>query len=138
MSALESSVTLEDVFSVVEAKRVPLAPELAGYLTLEVADGSRGGGRRGRPADRLHQRGRHRRARASEEGRVRRGDAETSVRAILAKLLEASGSATPALTASAKRKPGTGCPRSSPSSRPRSSRSIAPRVVARSRASHAR
>ena len=27
MSALESSVTLEDVFSVVEAKRVPLAPE---------------------------------------------------------------------------------------------------------------
>ena len=40
----------------------------------------------------------------------RRGDAETSVRAILAKLLEASGSATPALTASAKRKPGAGLP----------------------------
>ena len=39
MSALESSVTLEDVFAVVEGKRVPLAPELAGYLTLEVADG---------------------------------------------------------------------------------------------------
>ncbi|MEA2750360.1 MAG: hypothetical protein QOI41_4503, partial [Myxococcales bacterium] len=38
------------------------------------------------------------------------GDAETSVRAILAKLLEASGSATPALTASARRKAGAGLP----------------------------
>ncbi|HSO31252.1 MAG TPA: hypothetical protein VLT33_02015, partial [Labilithrix sp.] len=44
MSALESSVTLEDVFSVVEGKRVPLAPELAGYLTLEVADGTEASG----------------------------------------------------------------------------------------------
>ena len=42
MSALEQSVTLEDVFSVVNAKRVPLAPELAGYLTLEIAEGSQG------------------------------------------------------------------------------------------------
>ena len=44
MSALESSVTLDDVFSVVEGKRVPLAPELAGYLTLEIADGSQATG----------------------------------------------------------------------------------------------
>ena len=109
MSALESSVTLEDVFSVVEGKRVPLAPELAGYLTLEVADGSQAAGGEVDP----------RTVYISEEGTVAlvrpkkespAGDAETSVRAILAKLLEASGSATPALTASARRKAGAGLP----------------------------
>ena len=109
MSALESSVTLEDVFAVVEAKRVPLAPELAGYLTLEVADGSQAAG--GEVDARS--------VYISEEGTVAlvrpkkdspSGDAETSVRAILAKLLEASGSATPALSASAKRKAGAGLP----------------------------
>jgi hypothetical protein len=109
VSALESSVTLEDVFSVVEAKRVPLAPELAGYLSLEVADGSQAAGGEVDP----------RTVYISEEGTVAlvrpkkdapSGDAETSVRGILAKLLEASGSATPALTASAKRKAGAGLP----------------------------
>lgn len=109
MSALESSVTLEDVFSVVEGKRVPLAPELAGYLTLEIADGSQATGGEVDP----------RTVYISEEGTVALvrpkkdmplGDAETSVRGILAKLLEASGSATPALSASAKRKPGAGLP----------------------------
>jgi hypothetical protein len=109
MSTLEGSVTLEDVFSVVEAKRVPLAPELAGYLTLEVADGSQAAG--GEVDART--------VYISEEGTVAlvrpkkdspAGDAETSVRAILAKLLDASGSATPALSASAKRKPGVGLP----------------------------
>lgn len=109
MSALESSVTLEDVFSVVEGKRVPLAPELAGYLTLEVADGSQAAGGEVDP----------RTVYISEEGTVAlvrpkkespTGDAETSVRAILAKLLDASGSATPALTASARRKAGAGLP----------------------------
>ena len=40
MSALESSVTLDDVFVVVGARRVPLAPELAGYLSLEIAEGA--------------------------------------------------------------------------------------------------
>ena len=39
-SALDASVTLEDVFAVVSAKRVPLAPELAGYLILEIVDGA--------------------------------------------------------------------------------------------------
>ena len=39
-SALDGSVTLEDVFAVVAAKRVPLAPELAGYLILEIVDGA--------------------------------------------------------------------------------------------------
>lgn len=109
MSTLESSVTLEDVFSVVEGRRVPLAPELAGYLTLEVADGSQAAGGEVDP----------RTVYISEEGTVALvrpkkdapvGDAETSVRAILAKLLEASGSATPALSASAKRKAGAGLP----------------------------
>jgi len=109
MSALESSVTLEDVFSVVEGKRVPLAPELAGYLTLEIADGTEASGGIVDP----------RTVYISEEGTVAlvrpkkdgaTGDAETSVRGILAKLLDASGSATPALSASAKRKPGTGLP----------------------------
>jgi hypothetical protein len=109
MSTLEASVTLEDVFTVVEAKRVPLAPELAGYLTLEVADGSQA---TGGPVD-------PRTVYISEEGTVAlvrpksaapAGDAETSVRGILAKLLEASGSATPALTASARRKAGAGLP----------------------------
>ncbi len=36
--AIGSSVTLEEVFAVVGTKRVPLAPELAGYLVLEVAE----------------------------------------------------------------------------------------------------
>lgn len=109
MSTLEASVTLEDVFTVVEGKRVPLAPELAGYLTLEVADGSQATGGQVDP----------RTVYISEEGTVAlvrpksaapTGDAETSVRAILAKLLDASGSATPALTASARRKAGAGLP----------------------------
>jgi len=109
VSTLEASVTLEDVFSVVEAKRVPLAPELAGYLTLEVADGTQASGGEVDP----------RTVYISEEGTVAlvrpksnapTGDAETSVRSILAKLLDASGSATPALSASAKRKPGAGLP----------------------------
>ena len=42
--ALESSITLEDVFTVVQGKRVPLAAELAGYLALEIADGAIGDG----------------------------------------------------------------------------------------------
>lgn len=109
MSSLETSVTLEDVFSVVEGKRVPLAPELAGYLTLEVADGSQAAGGEVDP----------RTVYISEEGTVAlvrpkkdaaAGDAEASVRAILGKLLEASGSATPALSASARRMAGAGLP----------------------------
>jgi hypothetical protein len=109
VSTLEASVTLEDVFTVVEGKRVPLAPELAGYLTLEVADGSQATGGQVDP----------RTVYISEEGTVAlvrpktaapTGDAEASVRGILAKLLDASGSATPALTASARRKAGAGLP----------------------------
>jgi len=36
--ALDASVTLDEVFTVVVQKRVPLAPELAGYLVLEIAE----------------------------------------------------------------------------------------------------
>lgn len=109
MSSLETSVTLEDVFTVVEAKRVPLAPELAGYLTLEIADGTDAGSGDVDPKTVF----------ISEEGTVAlvrpkkdsvSGDAEASVRALLAKLLDASGSGTPALTTAAKRKPGNGLP----------------------------
>src|SRR5205807_2606795 len=38
MEPLEASVTLEEIFTIVASKRVPLAPELAGYLTLEIAE----------------------------------------------------------------------------------------------------
>ena len=109
MSGLESSVTLEDVFHVVEARRVPLAPELAGYLTLEIADGADAGAGNVDPKAVF----------VSEEGSVAlvrpkiappKGDCEASIRAILTKLLEASGSKTPALAAAAQRKPGNGLP----------------------------
>lgn len=109
MSALEGSVTLEDVFTVVESKRVPLAPELAGYLALEVADGADGASGEVDP----------RTVYISEEGTVAlvrpkkdapAGETETSVRALLAKLLDASGSATPALSAAAKKNAGAGLP----------------------------
>jgi hypothetical protein len=105
--ALESSVTLEEVFVVVRAKRVPLAPELAGYLVLEIAEHVDPAGGDVDPKSVF----------VGEEGTValvrpRReaasGDAETSVRSTLARLLEASGSQTPALAAAARRQSGPG------------------------------
>jgi hypothetical protein len=107
--ALESSVTLEEVFAVVGAKRVPLAPELAGYLVLEIAEHADPNGGDVDPKSVF----------VGEEGTValvrpRRdapsGDAESSVRSTLARLLEASGSQTPALAAAARRKSGPGLP----------------------------
>lgn len=105
--ALESSVTLEEVFSVLRAKRVPMAPELAGYLVLEVAQHADPSGGDVDPRSVF----------IGEEGTValvkprrdaRTGSAETSVRALLADLLDASGSQTPALAAASKRRSGTG------------------------------
>lgn len=107
MSALETSITLEEVFAVVETRRVPLAPELAGYLTLEIADGARA--MEGEVETRtvyISEEGTVALVRPKKEGVT--GDAETSVRAILGKLLEASGSPTPALLAAARRKAGSG------------------------------
>ena len=107
---LDASVTLEDVFAVVVAKRVPLAPELAGYLVLEIAEHADPHGGDVDP----------RAVFVSEEGtvalvkpRLREavpGDAEGSIRSALARLLEASGSQTPALVAAGKRKSGGGLP----------------------------
>ncbi len=109
MSTLESSVTLDDVFVVVGAKRVPLAPELAGYLALEIAEGAAQ-----TPGDvdptrvYIGEEGSVALVRPRREGREQEGDAEVSVRAILAKLLDASGSQTPALGAVARRKAAPG------------------------------
>jgi hypothetical protein len=106
---LDSSVTLDEVFTVLGARRVPLAPELAGYLILEIAEHADPAGGDVDPRSVF----------VSEEGTValvkpRResasGDAETSVRAMLARLLEASGSQTPALAAASRRKGGPGLP----------------------------
>jgi hypothetical protein len=107
--ALDSSVTLDEVFAVVVQKRVPLAPELAGYLVLEIAEHADPHGGDVDPRSVF----------VGEEGTValvkpRReaatGDAEGSIRSALARLLEASGSQTPALTAACKRKNGAGLP----------------------------
>jgi hypothetical protein len=109
MSTLESSITLEDLFAVVAAKRVPLAPELAGYLVLGVADGTEAGTG---PVD-------PKTVFISEQGTVVlvrpkrdlvEGDTEASVRALLARLLETSGSSTPALNTAATRRAGHGLP----------------------------
>jgi hypothetical protein len=108
-SALDASVTLEEVFAVVGTKRVPLAPELAGYLVLEIAEHADPAGGDVDPKSVF----------VGEEGTVAlvkpkrdgaSGDAETSIRGILARLLEASGSQTPALSAASKRRSGGGLP----------------------------
>jgi len=105
--ALDASVTLDEVFTVVVQKRVPLAPELAGYLVLEIAEHADPAGGDVDPRSVF----------VGEEGTVAlvkpkrdapTGDAEASIRAALARLLEASGSQTPALSAASKRKSGTG------------------------------
>jgi hypothetical protein len=109
MGALDSSVTLDEVFAVVGNKRVPLAPELAGYLVLEVAEHADPNGGDVDPRSVF----------VGEEGTVAlvkpkrdaaSGDAEASIRSALARLLEASGSQTPALAAASKRKSGAGLP----------------------------
>jgi hypothetical protein len=108
-AAIDSSVTLDEVFAVLGAKRVPLAPELAGYLVLEVAEHADPSGGDVDPKSVF----------VGEEGTVALvkpkrsatiGDAETSVRAMLARLLDVSGSQTPALAAASKRKSGAGLP----------------------------
>jgi hypothetical protein len=104
--ALDASVTLDEVLTIVGARRVPLAPELAGYLVLEIAEHADPNGGDVDPKSVF----------VGEEGTValvtRRGrangNAEESIRAALGKLLEASGSQTPALAAASKRKNGAG------------------------------
>ncbi len=106
--SLEGSVTLDEVIAAVQAKRVPLAPELAGYLTLEIADAAAGQSLAVDTASVF----------IGEDGVVAvvrqkpatetTGDIETSVRDILVRLLDVSGSQTPALGATARRKSGNG------------------------------
>lgn len=96
---LENSVTLDEILAVVAAKRVPLAAELAGYLALEMAEGA-GSIQGALDAQNVY---------VSDEGTValvrarKEGDAETSVRGLLARLLEAGGTQTPALGAAARK-----------------------------------
>ena len=104
---LDASVTLEEIFAVVSQKRAPLAPELAGYLVLELAEGI---GNAGEIDPRY--------VYVSEEGSVAlvrgpqeaSGDAEASLRKLLGKLLETAGAQTPALASVARRKGGAGVP----------------------------
>jgi hypothetical protein len=106
-ATLDASVTLEEVFAVLATKRVPMAPELAGYLVLEIAERIDPGGGDVDPS----------RIFVGDEGTVvfikRRtgeatGDAEASVRGLLARLLLASGVLTPGLSAAARRPSGAG------------------------------
>ena len=107
--ALETSVTLEEVFIVVNAKRVPLAPELAGYLALEIAEGADAAGGDIDPKFVfIGEEGTVGLVRPRREGAT--GSAEGSIRAILARLLDASGSQTPALGATSKRRSVAGLP----------------------------
>jgi hypothetical protein len=105
--ALDASVTLEEVLAAVSGKRVPLAAELAGYLVLELSEHADPSGGDVDPKSVF----------VSDEGTValvrsRRdrvvGDAEASIRSTLGRLLEASGSTTPALSAAGKRRSGAG------------------------------
>lgn len=105
--ALDESVTLDDITAIVAQKRVPLAPELAGYLALEIAEQCTKDASEVDPKQ----------VYVSEEGSVAvvrsrkiapEGGAEASIRALLGKLLDAAGSQTPALTAAARRKSGSG------------------------------
>jgi hypothetical protein len=107
--ALDTSVTLEEVFAIVGSKRVPLAPELAGYLALEISEQADAAGGDVDPKFVF----------IGEEGTiglvrpkrdVATGNAEGSIRAILSRLLDASGSQTPALGSASRRKANGGLP----------------------------
>jgi hypothetical protein len=106
---LEASVTLDEIFSVVSSKRVPLAPELAGYLTLEIAETP--AARDGEVDPRyvyVGEEGTVALVRPKKDADMAVGDPEASIRALLGKLLEVGGSQTPALGAAAKKKAGGG------------------------------
>ncbi|MFO0678718.1 MAG: hypothetical protein U0169_19455 [Polyangiaceae bacterium] len=98
-------VTLEEVFAALSAKRVPMAPELAGYLALGVAEGLPASNVRVEPQ----------RVWIGEDGVVHvliprgtavPGDAEADVRGFIGALFEVTGQKTPALVASSRKKSG--------------------------------
>lgn len=116
---LESSITLEDVLAVVASKRVPLAPELAGYLALEIAEGVGSAGGTGDLDPRqvyVGDEGTVAVVRSKRPATVTTtaaadplpNEAEAAIRGVLLKLLEASGSQTPALALASRRGPGAG------------------------------
>jgi hypothetical protein len=106
-TAIDSSVTLDEVFTVVATKRVPLAPELAGYLVLELAEhADPSGGDIDPKSVFVGEEGTVALVKPKREGAC--GDPEASIRAALARLLDASGSQTPALAVASKRKSGSG------------------------------
>jgi hypothetical protein len=105
---LASSITLEDILAVAHQKRVPIAPELAGYLTLELADAVNAGSATAIDPKTVY---------VSEEGSVAivkpKGpgdgtDVETQLRLVLSDLLSVTGAQTSALTHVAKKKSGGG------------------------------
>ena len=102
---LDASVTLEEIFAVVAQKRAPLAPELAGYLVLELAEGAGSAGEIDPRYVYVSEEGSVALVRGPNEGG---GDAEASLRRLLGKLLETAGAQTPALASVARRKGGGG------------------------------
>jgi hypothetical protein len=102
---LDASVTLEEIFAVVSQKRAPLAPELAGYLVLELAEGAGAAGEIDSRYVYVSEEGSVALVRGPNEGG---GDSESSLRRLLAKLLETAGASTPALASVARRKGGAG------------------------------
>jgi len=105
MSSLETSVTLDDVLTVVKSKRVPLAPELAGYLLLAIADATLPtDGALEPPSIYISDEGTVAIVRTRKEAAASTDDVERSIRSTLLALLEASGSQTPALGAIARKK----------------------------------
>ncbi len=110
-SPLETSVTLDDVLTVVTSKRVPLAPELAGYLVLAITDASAStDGDLDRSAVYISDEGTLAIVRAKKEPAATSDEVELSIRSVLLTLLEASGSQTPALGAVARKKAPAGLP----------------------------
>jgi hypothetical protein len=96
---------LSEVLELVQARKVPLAPELAGYVVLEIAEGSTNANVVFDPS-RIHL---HEEGTATLLGAPQPGDGEGSLRELLGMLLEASGAQTPALAAIA-RKPSQAAP----------------------------
>ena len=107
-TALDESITVLEILAVVSARRVPLAPELAGYLTLAIAEQYATDDDDVDPSQ----------VYVSEEGsvavvRLRKvkdaeNGTETAIRGVLGKLLEASGSVTPSLAACARKRSSAG------------------------------
>ena len=134
--ALDSSVTLEEVFTIVGTKRVPLAPELAGYLLLEISEHADPAAATSIPAAywSATRDGRPRQTQARKRHGGRRGldtrHAGSPPRG------ERLADPSPGRRQQAKER--WRCPCSPRSSKRRSSLSTGPRVVARWRASPAR